>query len=173
MANLKTIDIKGKQYVEVNERIKYFRTAEEYKGWSLTSQIVSIENGVCIIKAKIIDDKQIIRATGYAYEKEDSTFINKTSYIENCETSAWGRALGNLGIGIDSSIASAEEVQNAQANQGNSAKPTDKQLDYLRKLLKDAGKDDVEVDNIMRMCKTASMASKWIEKAKTLAEEAS
>lgn len=169
MANLKTIDIKGKQYVEVNERIKYFRTAEEYKGWSLTSQIVSIENGVCIIKAKITDDKQIIRATGYAYEKEDSTFINKTSYIENCETSAWGRALGNLGIGIDSSIASAEEVQNAQANQGNSTKPTDKQLDYLRKLLKDAGKDDSEVDNIMRMCKTASMASKWIEKAKELA----
>lgn len=170
MANLKTIDIKGKQYVEVNERIKYFRTAEEYKGWSLTSQIVSIENGVCIIKAKITDDKQIIRATGYAYEKEDSTFINKTSYIENCETSAWGRALGNLGIGIDSSIASAEEVQNAQANQGNSTKPTDKQLDYLRKLLKDAGKEDVEVDNIMRMCKTASMASKWIEKAKELAK---
>lgn len=170
MANLKTIDIKGKQYVEVNERIKYFRTAEEYKGWSLTSQIVSIENGVCIIKAKITDDKQIIRATGYAYEKEDSTFINKTSYIENCETSAWGRALGNLGIGIDSSIASAEEVQNAQANQVNSTKPTDKQLDYLRKLLKDAGKDDVEVDNIMRMCKTASMASKWIEKAKELAK---
>ena len=169
MANLKTIDIKGKQYVEVNERIKYFRTAEEYKGWSLTSQIVSIENGVCIIKAKITDDKQIIRATGYAYEKEDSTFINKTSYIENCETSAWGRALGNLGIGIDSSIASAEEVQNAQANQGNSIKPTDKQLDYLRKLLKDAGKDESEVEGIIAMCKTSSMASKWIERAKELA----
>lgn len=173
MTNLKTIDIKGKSYVEVNERIKYFRTAEEYKGWSLISQIVSIENGVCIIKAKITDDKQVIRATGYAYEKEASTFINKTSYIENCETSAWGRALGNLGIGIDSSIASAEEVKNAQANQGTSAKPTDKQLDYLRKLLKDAGKGDSEVEGIIAMCKTANMASKWIEKAKTLAEEAS
>ena len=37
--------------------------------------------------------------------------------MENCETSAWGRALGNLGIGLDTSVASAEEVQNAIANQ--------------------------------------------------------
>ena len=63
-----------------------------------------------------------------AYEKEGSTFINKTSYIENCETSAWGRALGNLGIGIDTSIASAEEVQNAVLNQGK--KKPDKETDY-------------------------------------------
>lgn len=171
MANLKTIDIKGKSYVEVNERIKYFRTAEEYKGWSLTSQIISIENGVCIIKAKITDDKQIVRATGYAYEKEDSTFINKTSYIENCETSAWGRALGNLGIGIDSSIASAEEVQNAQANQGGDshAKPTPKQMNYLKTLLRSMGKTDDEITEIVEKCKTASQASAWIEKAKEMA----
>lgn len=112
---MKTIDIKGKSYVEVNERIKYFR--ENYKGWSLTSEIVSLENGVCVIKATVKDENEIIKATGLAYEKEGSTFINKTSYIENCETSAWGRALGNLGIGIDTSIASAEEVQNAVLNQ--------------------------------------------------------
>lgn len=112
---MKTINIKGKKYVEVNERIKYFR--ENFKGWSLTSNIVSLENGMCVIKATIKDENDIVKATGYAYEKEDSSFINKTSYIENCETSAWGRALGNLGIGIDTSVSSAEEYLNSQINQ--------------------------------------------------------
>ena len=45
--------------------------------------------------------------------------VNKTSYIENCETSAWGRALGNLGIGINESIASAEEVVSAVNEEKN------------------------------------------------------
>jgi len=112
---MKTTDIKGKPYIEVNERLKFFR--ENYKDWSLESEILSIENGVCIMKAVIKDPNGTIKAIGHAYEKEDSSFINKTSYIENCETSAWGRALGNLGIGIDTSVASAEEVQNAILNQ--------------------------------------------------------
>jgi hypothetical protein len=112
---MKTIKIKGKDYIEVNERIKYFR--ENFKGWALITEIVKIENGVCIMTAHVKDEKGITIATGTAYEKEGSTFINKTSYIENCETSAWGRALGNLGIGINASIASAEEVKNAINNQ--------------------------------------------------------
>ena len=112
---MRTITIKEKEYVLVNERIKHFR--QNYKNWSLESDIISLDNGVCVIKATIKDENGTVKATGLAYEKENSTFINKTSYIENCETSAWGRALGNLGIGIDTSIASAEEVQNAVLNQ--------------------------------------------------------
>ena len=52
-------------------------------------------------------------ATGFAEEtlSDDWKNVNSTSMIENCETSAWGRALGNLGIGIDTSVASAEEVE--------------------------------------------------------------
>ena len=69
------------------------------------------------MKAIIKDSDGNIKSTGYAYEKEGSTFINKTSFIENAETSAVGRALGFLGIGIDAAIASADEVQNAQLNQ--------------------------------------------------------
>ena len=112
---MNTVKIKEKDYVLVNERIKYFR--ENYKGWSLESDLLSLENGVCVIKATIRDENGVVKANGLAYEKENSTFINKTSYIENCETSAWGRALGNLGIGIDTAIASAEEVINAVNNQ--------------------------------------------------------
>lgn len=114
---MKTVDIKGKAYVEVNERLKEFRTNPKYKDFSLESEIVQLENGVCTIKAVIKDATDRIIATGYAQEKENSSFINKTSYIENCETSAWGRALGNLGIGIDTSVASADEVLNAVNNQ--------------------------------------------------------
>lgn len=116
---LKTVKIRDKEYVEVNERLKAFRTLPEYKGYSLVSDIVSLENGVITVKASIYDADGRIIATGLAQEKESSSFINKTSFVENCETSAWGRALGNLGIGIDTSVASAEEVENAINNQNN------------------------------------------------------
>ena len=111
---IKTTDIKGKDYAEVNQRIKAFRMV--YPNGTIKTEMLSNENGVCIFKATIWNDNKLL-ATGTAYEKENSTFINKTSYIENCETSAIGRALGIAGFGIDVSVASAEEVQNAINNQ--------------------------------------------------------
>jgi hypothetical protein len=114
---LKTVNIKGKDYVEVNTRVKEFRTNDLYKGFRLVTEIIDLTNGVVTMKASVINDKGEVIATGHAQEKESSSYINKTSFIENCETSAWGRALGNLGIGIDTSIASCEEVQNAIENQ--------------------------------------------------------
>jgi len=112
---METIKIQGKDYVTVNERLKYFR--EKFAGYSLTTEISHInENGV-IVRASIKNDKGDEVASGYAHEKQGSSFINKTSFIENCETSAWGRALANFGIGIDSSVASADEVANAIKNQ--------------------------------------------------------
>lgn len=111
---IKNTNIKGKDYAEVNQRIKAFRMV--YPSGTIQTEMVSNENGVCIFRA-IISTKNEILATGTAYEKENSTFINKTSYIENCETSAVGRALGMCGFGIDTSIASAEEVENAIINQ--------------------------------------------------------
>lgn len=112
-----TTNIKGKEYVEVNERIKYFRESGLYKNWSLESEILEMANGIVTIKATITNADGKVIATGLAQEKESSSYINKTSYIENCETSAWGRALANLGIGIDVSIASYDEVANAIHNQ--------------------------------------------------------
>ena len=109
-----TTPIKGKDYAEVNQRIKAFRMV--YPSGTIETELIQNENGVCIFRANIYDDDKLL-ATGTAYEKENSTFINKTSYIENCETSAVGRALGMAGFGIDTSVASAEEVQNAINNQ--------------------------------------------------------
>ena len=108
---MKTVNIKGKNYVMVNERIKHFR--ENFKDWSLTSELVSLTDDSCVIKAIVSDENGRVMATGFAQENRESSMINKTSFVENCETSAWGRALGNLGIGIDDSIASAEEVDMA------------------------------------------------------------
>jgi hypothetical protein len=129
---MKTVDIKGKAYVEVNERVKFFRNEKDYEGWAIETELLSNENGVCVFKAIVKDNNGIVKATGHAYEKEDSTFINKTSYIENCETSAVGRALGMLGIGIDTSIASSDEVQNAMANQDEKKSPNGLDFDELR-----------------------------------------
>jgi len=114
---MKTVDIKGKPYVMVTERIKHFRTDAEYEGYSLITDIIELSEKGVVMKATISNKEGVAVATGIAWEKHDSTFINKTSFIENCETSAWGRALGNLGIGIDASMASAEEVVTAIKNQ--------------------------------------------------------
>ena len=132
----KTTNIKGKQYVEVNERIKYFRFSDNYKGWSLSSEVVHLDSESCVIKATICDAAGMVMATGFAQEDKSSSYINKTSYVENCETSAWGRALANLGIGIDTSIASSNEVSMAIAKQNQSTTQTNKNTGTAKPTLK-------------------------------------
>lgn len=112
---LDTIPVKGKDYVQVNERVKAFRSV--CPGGVIETEMVYYEGGRVMFKATVKDQDDRILATGYAEEKEGSTMINKTSFIENCETSAVGRALGFAGIGIDGSMASAEEVATAIINQ--------------------------------------------------------
>lgn len=121
---LKTMNIKGKEYVEVNTRVKAFRML--LPSGSIKTELIKDEAGVCTFKAEIYDGNLLL-ATGYAQEKESSSFINKTSYIENCETSAVGRALGFLGIGIDGGIASADEVTTAINNQSKGEQSAPKQ----------------------------------------------
>lgn len=138
---LKTIDIKGKDYVEVNERLKAFW--ELCPNGRIKTDIISIQDGICVIKAFVYEDKkdENPRAEGTAYEKEGSTFINKTSYIENCETSAIGRALGNAGIGIDTSVASYEEVANAIHQQEGEKTITKIQAEALQQAIENAMMD--------------------------------
>ncbi len=117
--SISTMEIKDKDYVPVNQRIKAFRMV--YPDGFILTELMSNENGVCIFRAKVgYEDERghHVLGTGTSWEKETSSYINKTSYIENSETSAVGRALGMAGFGIDMSVASAEEVQNAINNQG-------------------------------------------------------
>lgn len=132
--SINTTDIKGKEYAEVNQRIKAFRMV--YPTGQIVTDMISNENGVCIIKATICDGEGNTLGTGTAYEKENSTFINKTSYIENCETSAVGRALGMCGFGIDVSVASYEEVANAIENQNKAVKDTQDDAKERTELIK-------------------------------------
>lgn len=133
-ATIKTTPIKGKDYAEVPQRIKAFRSI--CPGGAIITEMLSNENGVCVFRATVYDEEKNIIGTGTAYENEKSSFINKTSYIENCETSAVGRALGMCGFGIDTSIASAEEVTNAINNQQPDKQPEQpKQVSPRKKLI--------------------------------------
>ena len=113
--SINLVDIKGKSYAQVNERIKAFR--QLFPNGSIIPKQLKDENGVCTYEVEVRDGEGRLLSVGHANEKESSSYINKTSYIENCETSAVGRALGFLGIGIDLGIASAEEVENAAEKQ--------------------------------------------------------
>lgn len=151
--SINTTNIKGKEYAEVNQRIKAFRMV--YPQGSIITEMISNENGVCIFKAEVYSGQTAedeekgyednILATGHAYEKESSSFINKTSYIENCETSAVGRALGMAGFGIDTSVCSAEELGNAIAQQEATAPITEAQIRNINALAKEKGSDIKEI----------------------------
>ena len=108
---IETVPIKGKNYAMVHERIKALRT--EMPSASIQTEIVHGGIDSIIIKATVFDEDDRILGTGHAEERKGSTNINQTSFVENCETSAVGRALGMCGIGIDKSFASADEVANA------------------------------------------------------------
>ena len=141
---IQTTEVNGKDYAQVNQRIKAFRMV--YPNGLIETEMVSNVDGLCVFRAyaystitNSIDGNEtterLLLGTGTAYEREGSTFVNKTSYIENCETSAVGRALGMAGFGIETSVASAEEVQNAIANQ-EEKKASPKQVEVLAKVYK-------------------------------------
>lgn len=126
-AKIKTTPIKGKNYAEVNERIKAFRSV--CPNGCIETALLSNDGGVCVFMAIVKDKNGKVLGMGHAYEKEGSNNINRTSYIENCETSAVGRALGMCGFGIDTSVASYEEVANAIQQQEE--RPTETHLSAL------------------------------------------
>ncbi len=114
---MKSVNIKGKEYITVNERLIFFRSQPQYKGWRISEDVVSLDEKEGLFKVTIINPEGFEMAVAHAQEYRDSSYINKTSFVENGFTSALGRALGYLGIGIDTAIASADEVQTAVNNQ--------------------------------------------------------
>lgn len=117
-ATIRTMDVRGKEYAEVNQRVRAFRMIwpQGYIRTEIVSNDGDVGKRTCVFRA-VVGVGDVILATGTAYENEGSSNINRTSYIENCETSAVGRALGFLGLGVDVAIASAEEVKAAIAAQ--------------------------------------------------------
>lgn len=114
------VNIDGKEYETVASRVQRFR--EKYKEThAILTEIVQIDEEVAIVKATIYaysdeGDKRLPIATGYAEEKRNASYINRTSALENAETSAIGRCLANFGM-AGTEYASADEVANAIAQQ--------------------------------------------------------
>lgn len=156
MNEMKTINIKGKEYVTVNERIKAFRNT--YKDYSLVTDIIEISDNHCVMKASILDPQGKVVATGYARETVSKSPINKFAFVENAETSAWGRALGNFGIGVDTAICSAEEllqkisqeetakvelsIDNLQKGEIDSCRSKEELVKVCQRISKELGKDE-------------------------------
>ena len=141
--NKKTGEKTKSEYNTVNQRILAFR--ELYPDGSIQTEMLTCENGACVIKATAYDGEGKILATGHAREEKEASYINKTSFVENCETSAVGRCLGIIGIGITSAVASAEEMQNQEEAQAKDAKESrDGMKSDIIKLWVDAGGEQDE-----------------------------
>jgi len=103
-------------YVEVKDRIKIFLSV--YPDGCLVTDVAEMRmdpDGVVRVWCKALayrTPEDPHPAVGWSYlAVPGSTPYTKGSEIENAETSAWGRAIGALGIGIDKSIASAHEIR--------------------------------------------------------------
>ena len=150
---LNTIKIKGKNYVQVNDRVKAFRNGQEWQGWSIITNIHELTDDVCVMCAKVLNAEQKCIATGWAREvrNDAASLVNKTSYVENCETSAVGRALGMAGFGIDTAVASADEIESADLQQTSGQRIDEIKLRALKKRCEDDGVSIEKLCNLYRV----------------------
>ncbi len=126
------VNIRGKQYVTVAERIQLFH--EKYGNGAIETELQFPDENTVRCRAKVTLDveKPPRYFTGHAEERRDSTTINRTNAVENVESSAVGRALAMAGFGSDESIASADEMVNALQKQNLIDEPfTDNEPAYV------------------------------------------
>lgn len=157
--DVKTSDIDGKPYVGVAERVKAFRkvyptgrieTETKMDGDTCTTiakiyaPALSISDGFSVLDYCLI-------ATGTAQEKAGVGFVNKRSHVENCETSAIGRALGFAGFGLLDDIASGEEVQNAKLADVSKQKIDGIKVIALKARCKNDGVDEETITKLYKV----------------------
>jgi len=129
---LHNIEIKGSGYVPVKERIKAFRMM--YPEGGIATEIMHFDDNKVVIKAVITDPEGRILSTGHACEVNGSTNINKMSFVENCETSAIGRALGAMGIGMDKAEKGFKQQPAADVITQDESEKLNKQLSDNQKI---------------------------------------
>lgn len=131
---LATINIKGKEYVQVKDRIMGF--LEQYPNGSITTEKF-VDGDIIVFKATVIPDvaqTPIRTFTGHSEAiRGQSGGITGQSPIEVAETSAVGRALGMLGIGIIESVASADEINKVSTGPSYLKKQFQKELSVKQK----------------------------------------
>lgn len=133
-------------YVPVKDRVKEFRDKHCFE-YSLESELLDHDDTCCTFKAVIRSVATgAVVAVGHSHEKiSDNPFVNSTSMLENCETSAWGRALANFGMSIDKGIASQEEMKRASATKPKVYSGKDDERRKLFSILRSKGINDNEM----------------------------
>ena len=121
------VSIHGKSYRTVALRVNEFRSA--YQDWGIHTEVVSVSDQSVVMKAWITDPDGRVRGVGHAEEWRAASKINSTSALENCETSALGRALAAIGL-AGTEYASADEVAGA-IHQQKVAESIDYLLDHM------------------------------------------
>lgn len=135
----KAIDFKGKPYVQVSDRVLYFN--EVYPdGYIETEKTADIDNYVEFRAVVTPDASNPTRCfTGHSQATWGDGFVNQTAALENAETSAVGRALAFMGIGVIESIASVDEIRKAENSPQRVPKATEKQKEYISVLMEQKG----------------------------------
>jgi hypothetical protein len=156
-SEIEMIDMRGKDYAMVPERVTAFRKL--FPEGFITTEIVAMEGPVVLMKAKAgyyrEDGSEVILATGLAREERGKGMVNSTSHIENAETSAVGRCLGFIGLGLNGGgICSAEELANAvtaQRQMDDDFKKMKKEIEAKKSapdVKKDPPADVIETDKL-------------------------
>jgi len=160
--------IHGKEYSTVASRVAQFRANGMYVVWSITTEVLFRDSEVVVMKASIADDKGRVIATGHAEEVRASSQINRTSALENAETSAIGRALAALGM-AGTEFASADEVAQAIQQQG-AHRPSDGAMESLDTDMKTVVIDTAEEVKVLMAGGKTDEALTWLEAAMLPAE---
>lgn len=133
------VSIHGKEYKTVALRVAEFRNEYTIKdGWGIITTLVHHDEDTVIMKAEVVNPSGMVVGTGHGEEKRSASQINRTSAMENAETSAIGRALAAVGL-AGTEYASADEVANAiqqqQERPARTGQPSDKQKKFLHSLI--------------------------------------
>jgi hypothetical protein len=144
----KAINIKGKKYVLVSDRVAYFN--ETYPNGSIET-CYTLDKDTYVVTAVVTPDcdKPTRRFTDHSQAVIGDGMVNKTAALENASTSAVGRALAYMGIGVIDSIASVDEINKATSSTGQRV-ATDKQIKWI----KDTAAREYNLDNDEEINKT-------------------
>lgn len=109
-AEIKTTNLKGKEYAEVKERVIAYR---KLFPMGIINTEVNFTDNYVLCEATATNNEGTVLSKGHARE-----LLNKAFALENCETSAIGRCLGFMGLGINTSIASKEDIEQIDSPSG-------------------------------------------------------